>query len=258
MRFGGFMKEVCLKIKWENWGRFGPNDLAFEREWTIYSDLTVELKETFNTTNEAERIKKYILIIGKEFFDKIFYLIDLAKQNDVKVEAVDGYACEFIQYKDGLEIWKRDLGYIYDIEPLEEIVKILLSLRPIEPTINPNNNLQKNKYDLYTILNCLSVFNVIVMVPYTFISHGGGVGMLACFMIGPFFMISQMILAILSFNKKDKFLLNLFLIFGGFISTVLTISLVSYEFNIFVIINILLLILLLIDRIVNKNKNKLS
>ena len=48
-----------------------------------------------------------------------------AKENDTIIYACDGDAWEFIQYDNGKEIWKRDIGHIYEIQPLEELAKIL-------------------------------------------------------------------------------------------------------------------------------------
>ena len=63
-----------------------------------------------------------------ENYEEIIVCLKMVKENDIKSDARDGDAWEFIQYSNGLEIWNRNLDYIYGNEPLEQITKILLGL----------------------------------------------------------------------------------------------------------------------------------
>ncbi len=63
--------------------------------------------------------------IKKEKYDQLLEILESAKENDTIIYACDGDAWEFIQYDNGKEIWKRDIGHIYEIQPLEELAKIL-------------------------------------------------------------------------------------------------------------------------------------
>ena len=121
------MKEIVLRVKNQNWGMIGPNDLE-EREWTIYSDLTVEYRETYNTYKDEEKYKISNIVIEQAFYEKILKYIEMSKDNNTKIDACDGDAWEFVQLNNNSEIWKRELDYIYGIQSLEEIARILFSL----------------------------------------------------------------------------------------------------------------------------------
>ncbi|MBS7020388.1 MAG: hypothetical protein KH135_00745 [Firmicutes bacterium] len=54
--------------------------------------------------------------------------IEIVKSKDIEIDAYDGSAYEIIQYDNGNEIWKRNMGYIYGIKSLEEISMILNNL----------------------------------------------------------------------------------------------------------------------------------
>lgn len=121
------IKEVVLNINHQNWGEMGPNSWV-STEWKIYNDLSFQKTEAFRKEDGfANEYKTYNGIINKELYEKIIENLELAKTIDLQVDACDGSAWEFIQYK-GLEVWKRELGYIYGIKPLEEITKILSNL----------------------------------------------------------------------------------------------------------------------------------
>ena len=121
------MKEMVLLAKQRNWGMIGPNSWI-EREWKIYNDLSVDIKLTYNSITEENRFQFYDCFISLENYEKITKNLKLAKENDVEVNAYDGEAWEFTYYDKGIELWKREKGYIYNIEPLEEIARILYNL----------------------------------------------------------------------------------------------------------------------------------
>jgi len=52
--------------------------------------------------------------------------------------------------------------------------------------------------------------------------------------------------------KKKNFILSLIFILGGLASTILILNMVNYKFNLFTIINIILLIIMFINLIINK------
>lgn len=118
-------KEIILKIRHTNWGMIGPNDWT-EVIWTVYKDLSVNIEKTYNKVEQnIETVDKKIT---NKDYDDILRNIELAKGNKVVVKACDGSAWELIRYENNKEIWKRDLGYIYGIKPLEEIAKIVMKL----------------------------------------------------------------------------------------------------------------------------------
>ena len=116
------MKSVILEMRHANWGMIGQDSWKGSR-YTLYDDLSVDRIDDYNSTEDNE--KKLSYDITQEQYDVIKKNLDLAKTIDTKVEACDGESYEFIEYKDGSVIWKRDLGYIYGIEPLENIVKAI-------------------------------------------------------------------------------------------------------------------------------------
>lgn len=93
--------------------------------WKIYKDLTTEIYDLYG---DEEIDKKYVIKLEDHLYKKILNYLEEAKQKDRKVDACDGSAWSIVQYEDGKEIWNRKLGYIYDIQPLEEIEKILIDL----------------------------------------------------------------------------------------------------------------------------------
>lgn len=123
--------------------------------------------------------------------------------------------------------------------------------------MNQNLNItNKNKDNKFYILSCFNFLSALIMVFYTFISEGDGVGTIAAILIGPILCLPQCILYILSSLKKEHlFLFNIILIICGFIATLITLNMVNYKFNIFVVLNIIALIILL-WYIMNKSQNK--
>lgn len=93
--------------------------------WEIYEDLTTEI---FDSYGDDKLDKKYIIKLDKNLFEEIIHNIERAKLEDRDVDACDGSAWSIVQYENGKAIWIRQSGYIYGIEPLEEIEKILINL----------------------------------------------------------------------------------------------------------------------------------
>lgn len=120
------MKELKFKATHQNWGLMGMGDWN-NTEWAIYNDLSVKIEvkynsvdiEGFNDTVVAE------MKVSIDEYNEILKQINLARNDDSFVDGCDGEAWEFIQYSDNCEIWKRELGYIYGIKPLEKVGKIL-------------------------------------------------------------------------------------------------------------------------------------
>lgn len=117
------MKKIILKVIHQNWGLIGPGDWE-NKEWKIYNDLSVEIKIIYRP-NESIILKNKI---SKITYNKLLKNINSSKEDKSSVNALDGSAWEFIEYNENKEIWKRDLGYIYGIEPLEKIGEILEKL----------------------------------------------------------------------------------------------------------------------------------
>ena len=121
------MKELVLKITHDNWGLVGP-DSWNNVEWKVYDDLSVDIKILYNSITNGENIKIINSKLIQNDYDSIIKNVELSKENHIKVEACDGSAWEIIEYNNGKEIWKRDLGYIYGIKPLEKVAEILNKL----------------------------------------------------------------------------------------------------------------------------------
>ena len=68
------------------------------------------------------KIRKYDKIVTLTHEDR-----EKNWRNDTKVVVLDGVAWEYIEHSNGTEVWKRDLDYIYGIEPLENITNLLNS-----------------------------------------------------------------------------------------------------------------------------------
>lgn len=119
------MKELILKVREQNWSMMGPGDWD-NTEWTIYNDCSVDIKVSYWLEEKEEKIYSYTL--SKENYQALLENIKLAKENTDKVDAYDGSVWELIQYENNNEIWRRDLGYIYNIKPLETISSILNDL----------------------------------------------------------------------------------------------------------------------------------
>ena len=120
------MKELKLKIIHQNWSLMGMGDWN-NTEWNIYNDLTVKIKVKYNPI-EDEKIDEDIVFekrISIDNYNEILKQINLSKEDNSFVDGCDGDAWELIQYDDNNEIWKRELGYIYGIKPLEKIAKLL-------------------------------------------------------------------------------------------------------------------------------------
>lgn len=117
------MKNIVLKIRNLNWGLIGPGSWE-EKKWTIYDDMSVDYTILYNLPENNTNTLNFELI--KDEFDSIINNIELVKNDNTTVDADDGEAWEFVKYSDGAEIWKRNLGYIYGISPLEDIADILL------------------------------------------------------------------------------------------------------------------------------------
>jgi hypothetical protein len=116
------LKNVVFDIKNSNWGLIGPDSWR-EREWKIYDDMSVSYTITYNSTENKTNTFSFKLSIDE--FNSIISNIESAKNDNTKVDACDGEAWEFVEYNNGMEVWKRNMGYIYGISSLENIVDIL-------------------------------------------------------------------------------------------------------------------------------------
>lgn len=118
------MKELILKITDVNWGMEGPESWD-KIEWKVYNDHTIDTKVLY-VSEDKQKEKTYE--ITKDLYNDILKNIEFAKNIDTQIDACDGEAWEFIQYSNGNEIWKRELGYIYGIKSLENISNDLIKL----------------------------------------------------------------------------------------------------------------------------------
>ena len=115
-----------LDVKCHNWGLIGPGSWK-ERKWSIYDDMSVCYTILYNSNGND--IKTLNFELSKDEFDSIIKNIELAKKENIIIDAFDGVAWGFIKYNNDNEIWKRDMGYIYGISSLENITTILTKER---------------------------------------------------------------------------------------------------------------------------------
>ena len=119
------MKNIIFKLIHQNWGMTCPG-MWNNTQWILYDDLCVVKQEDYNE-KVSNSLHQKISITNEEFVE-IKKLIEESKQYEIKVEACDGDAWEFIYYDNTKVIWKRELDYIYGIKPLEKLTKIFESL----------------------------------------------------------------------------------------------------------------------------------
>ncbi len=122
------MKNLILRISDHNWSEIGPGDWDYT-QWSIFDDFSVEIREkrskTYGGENEDSLFSVDNTYISEDTLKEILKQLEKAKSVNLEVDAYDGEAWEFIQYDGDKIIWERKLGYIYGIEPLEEIAMIL-------------------------------------------------------------------------------------------------------------------------------------
>lgn len=145
-------KKLVLKIEDHDWG-LKTIYTWNTKTWYIYDNLSVE----YEIRNGENKIKSYSHKINDVDLKQIIKNIELAKSYNHEVQAVDGEAWEFIQYENGNTVWERKLGYIYGIEPLENICDVLINLVRNDSDIfigdeKEENNMglfsKKDKYDM--------------------------------------------------------------------------------------------------------------
>ena len=129
------MKSRVFLIRAVNNGLKGPDSWG-EKRWIIYDDMSVDYTLTYAVAN----IKKTLNFnISREKFDIIMFDLESVRYDQTQVNALDGETWEFVKYENGAENWKRDLGYIYGIAPLENIAELLRIL----PVNVENNEIQQ-------------------------------------------------------------------------------------------------------------------
>lgn len=145
-------KQLIMKIENQNWGQHLISEWS-TKIWYLFNDLSID----YEVINGQKKSKMYSHNINDEKLKEIINNLDLAKLDNQFIDACDGEAWEFTQYENDKVIWKRDLGYIYGIEPLEKISYILLDLVKNDSDIfieeeGEENDMglfnKKNKYDI--------------------------------------------------------------------------------------------------------------
>lgn len=117
---------LLLKIVHCNWGLIGPGEWE-EVEWSIYSEATFSIKESFRPDADDLEIPDVITKgrMGHEDFDRIRQAVE-SEWNSETVDACDGDAWEFWKYNlDGTIEKHRPLGYINNMEPFDEMTIVL-------------------------------------------------------------------------------------------------------------------------------------
>jgi len=137
-------KNVIFELQSHNWGMKRPGSWD-KTTWYVLDDYTVQEKvdyipsplpssyeysfgaEPYSNISDkqAEKYFDRIYSLSKDEIERFNQLIDMARNNTEKVDANDGTAWKFICYKDNKVFWKRPLGYIYTIEVLEELTRLI-------------------------------------------------------------------------------------------------------------------------------------
>lgn len=138
-------KKLVFKIEDHDWG-LKTIYTWNTKTWSVYDDLSVEYK----IVNGEDKVKSYSHNINAEDLKKITQNIELAKSDNREVQAFDGEAWEFTQYENGSVVWERKLGYIYGIEPLENICNILINLVRNDSDVFVGDEKEENKMGLFS------------------------------------------------------------------------------------------------------------
>lgn len=118
---------VILKVKHCNFGLMGPGSWS-HTDYTLYSDGNLESLVTYQSSTgygKEGTKKSFTYNVSSDDINEILNSLEESKAYRDIVRACDGSAYEFTLYEDNKEIYKRDLGYIYGIEPLEKIADII-------------------------------------------------------------------------------------------------------------------------------------
>jgi len=118
---------LLLKATERNWGLIGPGDWD-KHSWKINDDGWYEYKETFRS-NSVEKLAEIPDVVEEGVLSaaQMEKLRTALAQEwpEARTDASDGTAWEFKMYQNGEVVKHRDLGYIYGIEPFENIAAVL-------------------------------------------------------------------------------------------------------------------------------------
>ena len=137
-------KKIILKIEDHDWG-LKTIYTWNTKTWSIYDDLSIEYK----IVNGENKVKSYSHNISDKDLKQIIQNIDLAKSDNREVQACDGEAWEFTQYENGNVVWERKLGYIYGIEPLENISDMLINIVANDSDVFVDDEKEDNNMGLF-------------------------------------------------------------------------------------------------------------
>ena len=115
------MKNKLFIIEKYNYGEILPNSWI-STKWIIYSNLFIDIIKEYNRDDSIENSNR---TINEEELNIIKNDINKIKNDSTIVNAYDGVAWSFEEYKDNSLIWNKEIGYIYGIKELEEITYIL-------------------------------------------------------------------------------------------------------------------------------------
>ena len=76
------MKDISLAVKHINWSMIGPKEWT-NIEWTIYTDLSVDIKLFYNAKDQDQETK---CKITEEMYKRLLDQVTLAKENKNKVQ----------------------------------------------------------------------------------------------------------------------------------------------------------------------------
>ena len=122
-------KTLLLKAEKHNWGLMRREDWA-ETIWKIYSNGSYIIKELFSPSAPGVSAKSFSTEgkLTDSEFQELKLLLDMEWSTE-ESQFCDGVAWSLTMYDHGTVIKQRPLGYIYGVEPYEDITLMLNQLQ---------------------------------------------------------------------------------------------------------------------------------
>ncbi len=118
------MAKAVLRATGHNYGLIGPGCWETEK-WVIHDNGTWSLNVSYVPGNYIYPDKYLSSSLNPETYEELLRLMN-ETWSDEKTEAFDGEAWEFSMYNSiGALVKHRTVGYVYEIEPFERIIRIL-------------------------------------------------------------------------------------------------------------------------------------
>ena len=124
----GHTEKPLLQATWMNWGMmcFASDELE-ERTWKVYRDGWVRTRPVFSASGAGPTVE--YLMSPDDFRSLLSILTGAFLETEAFQDACDGEGWEMVSFDENGQETHRISGYIYGIQPLEEIADILLGER---------------------------------------------------------------------------------------------------------------------------------